>query len=75
MRPWFFAILLVVLPAYTMPVEVQIERSGETTATIDDIQLDTISSGYDGKTCWVHSRAGTIPGERPIVVLTNRSQL
>lgn len=34
------------------------------------IQLDTISRGYDGKTCWVHPRAGAIPGKTPIVVLT-----
>lgn len=34
------------------------------------IQLDTVSRGYDGKTCWVHPRAGAIPGASPIVVLT-----
>lgn len=38
------------------------------------IQLDTISHGYDGKTCWVHPRAGAIPkgiaGATPSVVLT-----
>jgi hypothetical protein len=28
------------------------------------IQLDTISRGYDGKTCW-STPAGTIPGENP----------
>src|SRR6185436_14125042 len=39
------------------------------------IQLDTIHRGYDGKTCWVHPRAGTIPGERPIVVLTMQKLL
>ena len=27
-----------------------------------DIQLQTIHSGYDRKTCWVHARAGMIPG-------------
>ncbi len=35
-----------------------------------DIQLDTISSGFDKKSCWVHPRAGAIPGPTPIVVLT-----
>lgn len=35
-----------------------------------DIQLDTISSGFDKKSCWVHPRAGAIPGAVPIVVLT-----
>jgi hypothetical protein len=39
------------------------------------IQLETISRGYDGQTCWVHPRAGTIPGERPIVVLTMQKLL
>lgn len=39
------------------------------------IQLDTIHSGFDKKTCWVHPRAGTIPGESPIVVLTMQKLL
>lgn len=39
------------------------------------IQLDVIRRGYDGKTCWVHPRAGTIPGEKPIVVLTMQKLL
>jgi hypothetical protein len=39
------------------------------------IQLDTISKGYDGKTCWVHPRAGTIPRESPSVVLTMQKLL
>lgn len=34
------------------------------------LQLDTIHRGYDGQTCWVHARAGTIPGAPPGVVLT-----
>jgi hypothetical protein len=40
-----------------------------------DINLERISQGYDGQTCWVHPRAGTIPGERPIVVLTMQKLL
>lgn len=76
MKSRFVAALIVVFPAYAMPLEAQTRPSGETTAVIDyDIQLETISSGYDGKTCWVHSRAGTIPGERPIVVLTMQKLL
>jgi hypothetical protein len=39
------------------------------------IELETISRGYDGQTCWVHPRAGTIPGETPIVVLTMQKLL
>ena len=34
------------------------------------IQLDVLHSGYDGETCWVHARAGAIPGSPPSVVLT-----
>jgi len=40
-----------------------------------DIQLDTISSGFDKKTCWVHPRAGAIPGNPPSVVLTMQKLL
>jgi hypothetical protein len=34
------------------------------------IQLDTLSTGFDKKTCWVHARAGAIPGSPPKVVVT-----
>ncbi len=34
------------------------------------VKLDTIHSGFDRKTCWVHARAGAIPGQPPAVVLT-----
>src|SRR3954464_11753578 len=34
------------------------------------IQLDTLSEGFDGNTCWVHPRAGAIPGPVPTIVLT-----
>jgi lysophospholipase L1-like esterase len=45
-------------------------------STVDyDIQLDTVSSGFDKETCWVHPRAGTIPGESPAVVLTAQKLL
>ncbi|MCA9230126.1 MAG: exo-alpha-sialidase [Planctomycetales bacterium] len=40
-----------------------------------DIELTTINSGYDGKTCWVHPRLGAIPGTQPIVVLTMQKLL
>lgn len=39
------------------------------------VQLDTINHGYDGKTCWVHPRAGCIPGASPSVVLTTQKLL
>ena len=34
------------------------------------VQLDVVSEGYDGQTCWFHPRAGAIPGRVPTVVLT-----
>ncbi|HNZ49485.1 MAG TPA: exo-alpha-sialidase [Candidatus Hydrogenedentes bacterium] len=40
-----------------------------------DIQLDTITSGYDGITCWVHPKAGLIPGDTPVVVMTMQKLL
>lgn len=39
------------------------------------IQLDVLHKGYDGKTCWVHPRAGAIPGKDPTVVLTMQKLL
>lgn len=35
-----------------------------------DVKLDVVLKGYDGKTCWVHPRAGIIPGKTPSVVMT-----
>ena len=41
------------------------------------IELSTVTKGFDGKTCWVHTRPGAIPpgapgnrGKQPIVVIT-----
>ncbi|MCA9005545.1 MAG: exo-alpha-sialidase [Planctomycetaceae bacterium] len=46
------------------------------------IQLTTATKGYDGKTCWVHARAGAIPIgapgndlDNPIVVMTMQKLL
>jgi hypothetical protein len=46
------------------------------------IQLTTATKGYDGKTCWVHARAGAIPVgapgndlDNPIVVMTMQKLL
>lgn len=40
-----------------------------------EVKLDRIRSGYDGKFCWVHARAGAIPGSTPKVVLTMQKLL
>ena len=41
------------------------------------IELSTVIKGFDGKTCWVHTRPGAIPpdtpgnpGKTPIVLIT-----
>src|SRR5262245_18717081 len=46
------------------------------------IELTTPRRGYDGKMCWVHTRAGAIPagsggysGKLPIVVMTTQKLL
>jgi len=40
-----------------------------------EIRLDRVRKGYDGRYCWVHARAGAIPGEPPKVVLTMQKLL
>jgi lysophospholipase L1-like esterase len=39
------------------------------------LQLDVLSRGYDGEKCWVHPRAGVVPGTEPAVVLTMQKLL
>jgi len=39
------------------------------------IQLDTLSRGYDGKTCWVHPRAGIIPDGKTSIIVTTQKLL
>lgn len=34
------------------------------------VRLDVVRSGFDKEQCWVHARAGAIPGEPPTVVMT-----
>lgn len=40
-----------------------------------ELKLETVTKGYDGKTCWVHPRAGAIPGATPQVVMTMQKLL
>lgn len=39
-----------------------------------EIERSTATRGFDGKMCWVHARAGTIPrpGKDPLVVMTTQ---
>jgi hypothetical protein len=40
-----------------------------------ELRLETVTRGYDGKTCWVHPRAGAIPSPAPQVVMTMQKLL
>jgi hypothetical protein len=40
-----------------------------------DLKLEAIHRGFDGRYCWVHARAGAIPGRTPTVVLTTQKLL
>ena len=53
------------------------DASGNQPPTILEftVKLDTITSGFDGKTCWVAPRAGVVPGPSPSVVLTMQKLL
>lgn len=42
---------------------------------IERVQLDRVRSGYDKIHCWVHPRAGAIPGKTPAVVMTMQQLL
>ena len=37
-----------------------------------DVTLEVVQSGYDKEQCWVHARAGVIPGELPVAVMTTQ---
>lgn len=60
-----------------MALYVELPVGGAALAAVSDIpvvsyrvQLDVVTEGYDGQTCWFHPRAGAIPGPTPTVVLT-----
>ena len=39
------------------------------------LSLQTVTSGFDSKTCWVHPAAGIIPGDPPRAVLVMQKLL
>lgn len=52
------------------------EESGASPRIMDyTVKLDTITSGFDGHTCWVAPRVGVVPGPRPSIVLTMQKLL
>ncbi|QDU79313.1 hypothetical protein Pla110_10210 [Polystyrenella longa] len=42
----------------------------EPSGPIKEVERTVVHSGYDGVYCWVHPRAGAIPGKTPSVVMT-----
>lgn len=58
--------VLLVLPV--LPASLRAEEPYE-------LRLETVTKGYDGKTCWVHPRAGAVPGPTPTVVMTMQKLL
>jgi hypothetical protein len=63
--PWFVAVLLLAASVH----------AAEPAAVGYSIQREVIHRGYDGQRCWVHPRAGAMPGEPPTVVLTMQQLL
>ncbi|MBC8113451.1 MAG: exo-alpha-sialidase, partial [Candidatus Saccharimonas sp.] len=39
------------------------------------VKLDTVMSGFDGKTCWVAPRAGVVHGPQPSIIFTMQKLL
>ncbi len=61
---------------FTLLTTLFITAAATAVAPVDyEIQVETIHTGFDKKTCWVQARAGTIPGETPTVVLTTQKLL
>lgn len=56
-------------------LDAMVKKPEPACALIKGIQLDTVHSGFDKKYCWVHPRAGAIPGPTPTVVMTMQSLL
>lgn len=62
---------LILLLLITFNAAAQNKGNGRKPAPPDyTIQLDVVSSGFDGISCWFHPRAGILPGSTPTVVLT-----
>ncbi|WP_395750633.1 sialidase family protein [Prosthecobacter sp.] len=58
-----------------LPASILLLASALQAAEPYELKLETVTQGYDGKMCWVHARAGAIPGSPPQVVLTMQKLL
>lgn len=67
------SVLFVLILLIGIVRSVEIETRGQSAAPDYQLKLDIPLRGYDGKTSWVHPRAGLLPGnlgEAPTVVMT-----
>lgn len=66
----------VVSVRFTLPeLDALAGRAAGPGPLIERVQLDTVRSGFTKTHCWVHPRAGVIPGRKPAVVLTMQELL
>ncbi len=68
-------VLMTVFAALGLGAHAAEAPSDEVPRVSYELQLDTLRSGYDAETCWVHARAGVIPADSPIAVLTMQKLL
>jgi len=63
-------LLLCIMIACVAEATAQNRSSDFKSGVTYTLQLDVVSEGFDGETCWFHPRAGAIPGPTPTVVMT-----
>jgi len=67
--------VLLLTPAFACLAAARRDEEPPVDAPPFGTRLEVIHSGFDRKTCWVHARAGAIPGDPPAVVLTMQKLL
>jgi hypothetical protein len=67
--------MIVSVSAFVALMPLAVGTSAEAPTLDYRVQLDTLAKGFDGKTCWVHARAGAMPGKTPSVVMTMQKLL
>lgn len=69
-------VFLLLLSAIETSGQQPVARLAVTAATVEFcVQLDTISAGFDKKSCWVLPRVGIIGGTSSVVLTMNRAGL
>lgn len=75
-------ILPCILQACILPACVSVPAPANEPAGVTfDVELEKAASGFDGKSCWVHARAGVVPAsartgsQQPLAVMTTQKLL